>query len=458
MSAGRRLKGMDGFLRKTGSEVIRGCVDRKNVVALVDQGIVSIANFLTGLVVGRICTKEQFGLYMLGFTVVTMAMSLQDSLILTPYTIYSPRLKGKELSRYAAGTFVHQLFFSIGVVLLLLGFCAAVPYGLGPRDFAPVAKALLFAAGFVLLRNYARRVSFAALKMGEALLLDTAVSVLQVGGLFVLFRFGILSASSAYWAIGAACAVGGLSWMAAKRIRWNLADAAPASALRQNVSTGLWILASGLLWTTVISVYPWLIAMFHGTAAAGIWAACFGLIAFCNPLFLAMQNSFSPKIAHAFADGTPDAFRRFSLRTTSIFGIVLAPFCIVLFFFGGDLVPVVYGGKYAGNGPIVSLLALDFFFSALAFPLSRALFTVGRADVDFKINIVMVLCLLAFGIWLVRSFGPAGAAASLVVTDVLCFSIRYAAFRRLSREAADAPVPGTQPCRVPATDTKAAAE
>lgn len=458
MSPWRRLEGMDGSLRKTGSEVIRGCIDRKNVVALVDQGVVSIANFLTGLIVGRICSKEQFGLYMLGFTVVTMSMSLQDSLILTPYTIYSPRLKGRELSRYAGGTFVHQVFFSIGVVLLLLGFCVAVPFGIGPPDFAPVAKALLFAAGFVLLRNYARRVSFAALKMGEALVLDTVVSILQVGGLFVLFRYGILSASSAYWATGAACAAGGLSWMAARRGGWSLGDAAPVSALRQNVSTGLWILASGLLWTTVISVYPWLLAAFHGTAAAGVWAACFGMIAFCNPLFLAMQNSFSPKIAHAFADGTADAFRRYSLRTTSIFGVVLAPFCVVLFFFGGDLVPVVYGGKYAGNGPVVSLLALDFFFSALTFPLSRALFTAGRADVDFKINLVMVLCLLAFGIWIVRSFGPVGAASSLVVTDGICFSIRYAAFRRLSREAAGAQVPGPKAGRVPVADTKVAAE
>lgn len=422
------------------SDIVRGATDRNNIVALLDQGIVSVANFFTGLIIGRICTKEQFGLYALGFTVITMGICVQDSLILTPYTIHSPRLKGVELSQYKASTFFHQLLYSLCILFLLILFRAGLSLGVGPPGMVPVAEALIFVTAFILLRNYARRVSFAALNMGEALALDCVVSLLQIGGLVALAYFDSLAASGAYWIVGMACGIGTIPWVLSKRKDLRIQYGKAISDLKRNFSTGKWILASGLLWTMVISVYPWLLATFHGAASTGVWAACVGVINFCNPVFLAMQNSFSPKIAHTYANVEVDVFRSFSLQVTRVFGFVLAPFCIVLMFFGERLVTGMYGGKYAGTGFIVLILALDFLISALTFPLSRVLFTIGRADVDFKINLVMLLCLLSFGILLVMRFGPIGAAASLLITDLTCLVCRYIALSRLVPLSTERPV------------------
>ena len=439
--------------KETFSDIVRGATDRNNIVALLDQAVVSIANFSTGLILGRICTKEQFGLYALGFTVITMGICVQDSLILTPYTIYSPRLKGAELSQYKASTFFHQLLYSLCILFLLIVFRAGLSLGAGPPGMVPVADALIFVTAFILLRNYARRVSFAALDMGEALALDCVVSILQIGGLVALAYFGSLAASGAYWIVGAACGIGTIPWVLSKRKDLRIQYGEAITDLKRNFSTGKWILASGLLWTMVISVYPWLLATFHGTASTGVWAACIGVINFCNPVFLAMQNSFSPKIAHTYASVEGDGFRSFSFQVTRVFGFVLAPFCIVLVFFGEQLVTGIYGGKYAGTGFIVSILALDFLVSALTFPLSRALFTVGRADVDFKINLVMLLCLLSFGIPLVTRFGAVGAAASLFITDLACLVCRYIALSRLVPLSIDKPILASEtfPPTVPET-------
>jgi len=418
-------------LRRTFSDIVRGATDRKNILALIDQAVVSVANFLTGLIIGRICTKEQFGLYALGFTVITMGICVQDSLILTPYTIYSPRLKGAELSQYKASTFFHQFLYSLCVLFLLILFLAGLSLGAGPPGMAPVIEALIFVTAFILLRNYARRVSFAALDMGEALALDCVVSILQIFGLAALSYFDSLAAAGAYWIVGAACGVGAIPWVISKRSDLRIQYGKAMTDLKRNFSTGKWILGSGLLWTMVISAHPWLLATFHGTASTGVWAACIGVINICNPVFLAMQNSFSPKIAHAYANAEGNVFQSFSLQVTRVFGLVLAPFCIVLVFFGERLVTWMYGGKYAGTGFIVSILALDFLVSAQTFPLSRALFTVGRADVDFKINLVMLLCLFSFSIPLVMRFGPVGAAAGLLLTDSTCLACRYIALSRL---------------------------
>jgi O-antigen/teichoic acid export membrane protein len=430
--------------KQTIAGMVMEIADRKSFVALFDQGIVSIANFLTGLIIGRICTKEQFGLYMLGFTIITMGMNIQDSLILTPYTIYSPRLKGSAHAQYMGSTFIHQLLYSICIIFLLLIFRIALSLGIGPLDLVPVVDALTFVIGFILFRNYARRVSFAALKMRSALVLDFLVSLLQISGLITLSYLNALAASSAYWIVGIACGVGTFYWMMSQRKEFQFTHGQMISDLRQNFSTGSWILASGFIWTMVISLYPWLLATFYGTASTGVWAACLGILTLINPFFLGMQNSFSPKIAHAYADKGGGGLRHFSLQATTVFGAVLVPFCVVLLFFGEHLVIAIYGTKYAGTGSIVSLLALNFLVSALSFPLSRALFTIGRADVDFKINLIMLLCLLSFGILLVRSFGPIGAATSLLIMNVICLIFRYIAFHRLVHADADKTVPESE--------------
>ena len=152
-----RIKAQYGAL----SEVVIG----KGIVAVVDQGVVSLANFSTGLIIGRSCSKEQLGLYMLGFTVVMFIMNVQSCLISTPYIVYSPHLQGVDLNRYTGSTLLHQLVLSFLIIITLAITGTALSLGFGPPGLAPVVKTLMFVSSFILLWDYARRISLATLKM-----------------------------------------------------------------------------------------------------------------------------------------------------------------------------------------------------------------------------------------------------------------------------------------------------
>ena len=75
--------------------------------------------------------------------------------------------------------------------------------------------------------------------------------------------------------------------------------------LKRNWTFGKWVFASGLLWTASTNLYPWLLAFFHGAAAAGTFAACMGVVSASNPVLLGIQNLVGPKIAHEYAQGDP---------------------------------------------------------------------------------------------------------------------------------------------------------
>ena len=50
----------------------------KGWFSLVNQGVVSATNFLTGVLIGRFCTKEEFGLFVLGFSIVLLVLGFAD--------------------------------------------------------------------------------------------------------------------------------------------------------------------------------------------------------------------------------------------------------------------------------------------------------------------------------------------------------------------------------------------
>src|ERR1035437_910711 len=158
----------------------------QTAISLADQAIVSATNFLTGVIIARACSKEELGLYSLGFSVVLMMADLQSSLIMTPYMVYAPRLKGRAHALYTGSTLIHQSAFCLLTMLALVCGAFAVMIGVGPRGLGPVLWALVPVIGLIMLREFARRVCFARLKLKTAFLFDTSIAAGQISGLLVL--------------------------------------------------------------------------------------------------------------------------------------------------------------------------------------------------------------------------------------------------------------------------------
>jgi hypothetical protein len=96
----------------------------QSIVSMADQAVASATNFLTGVIIARACSKEELGLYMLGFSLILLMTDFQTSLITTPYMVYAPRLKGRAHALYTGSTLIHQSTFC---VITMLGVaCGAI--------------------------------------------------------------------------------------------------------------------------------------------------------------------------------------------------------------------------------------------------------------------------------------------------------------------------------------------
>jgi O-antigen/teichoic acid export membrane protein len=403
----------------------------QGIISLADQSVASATNFATGIIIARTCSKDELGLYMLGFSLILLMTDFQTSLITTPYMVFAPRLKGRAHALYTGSTLIHQLAVCLITMIGVAGGAIAVAHGLGPRGLGPVLWALSVVIALIMLREHARRVSFARLRLKTALLFDTSIAVGQIGGLLLLARFGLLSASRAYWVIGSVCGIVVLGWLWADRGFYDPRISESLADLKKNWIFGKWVFASGLVVAVSMNLFPWFLAFFHGTASAGVWAACLGVVSVGNPAVLGIQNLAGPKIAHVFVEAGPKSLRRLVLKITAVIALLMSVLCLVMIFWGGRLVVLLYGRQYAGNGFVVTVLALNFLVTSSAFPFSRALFAIERADLDFLVNFVALFMMATMGFWLVRAYGPLGASIGLAGSGLVISTARAGVFLRL---------------------------
>ena len=96
-----------------------------------------------------------------------------------------------------------------------------------------------------------------------------------------------------------------------------------------------------------------------------------------------------------------------------------------------------FGGlQYAGNGGIVSVLAIGVWFYAISLAFPYGMLTLKRPGVDFSVNVACFVTFLAAGVWLIHTYGVFGAACSFLLVETVALTLRIVGFRRVIATAA----------------------
>lgn len=401
-------------------------IQHGSVITLSDQVIVSLTNFSTGILIGHFCSKNELGLYMLGYSVLLFAVALQQMLISSPYILQWPRLGEDAARRYTKSVYMEQTAFALLLCLLLL-MASLVAKGSKP-SLSPVLLAFSFATPCFLVKEMYRRVCFTQLKAKVALLVDTGVGISQVVLLLLLLKSHHLSAATGVVCMGLAnlLLAAGLAFSSEDR---SVSIESVRDVFAQNWASGRWIFGSQVLWASCLYAYPWLITHLHGTEAAGTWAACFGINALGNPLLLGLQSYIEPRVSHAYASqqqGRPA--RRIVWQTTAVLLISMLLFTALIGFIGGKAVVALYSAKYANNEWTVFLITLSYAVGAAGFAFSCGFFASGNGKLDYRISWIYPLIFLSCGIPLVSRYGVIGGGLALVIANSLSTVLRAIQF------------------------------
>ena len=106
------------------------------------------------------------------------------------------------------------------------------------------------------------------------------------------------------------------------------------------------------------------------------------------------------------------------VKTTFTISIVLAGFIAAGIYATADvLVPVVLGDKWNPSIPLLKILAIAFFMHIPMYSMSQPLFDgIGRPDINFKLQALKGILLIATSIYAVMTYGVIGAAYALLTS------------------------------------------
>jgi len=369
----------------------------------------------------------------LALSVVYFARGVQEQLVSAPYMIYCGRREGPALAEYAGSALVHQCAVMLATALSLI---VALGIGVLPNGVAAAFWLLVVAAPLLLVREFARQMSFAHLDLKRATLLDIAAATLQFAALFALAITGTLTITSTLATLAIVSGVATIGWLATSRQRMVARMTSAVNDWLHNWTFARWALASQLLACTTPYVMPWVVALSHGEAQTGLLGACSTLVGLSNTFLQGLCNFLSPQAAQAFSQGGVAELRSVLMKTALLFFATLGALAALAFLLGEQVAVLLYGPAFAGAGLIIGVLSLSVLANSAGVVAGNGLWAMERPKANFVADLCSLGVVIVATVCLVPALGPLGAAIAILAGTTTDAAVRLWILRQTMQELA----------------------
>src|SRR5262245_13309989 len=426
------LGGSNRFARAI-SQLVTSPLLQKSGLSVLDQAVVSGTSFATSVLLGRFASQEELGVYYLALSVVYFTRGVQEQLVSAPYMIYCSRRQGPALAEYAGSALVHQCIIMLATASVLI---LALIAGLLPDGVRAAFWLLVVAAPLMLVREFARQMSFAHLDLKRATLLDVVASILQFAVLFVLAITGRLTIVTTLATLAVASGLATIGWLATNQQRMVARITAAINDWLHNWTFARWALASQLLACTTPYVMPWVVAVSHGEAQTGLLGACSTLVGLSNTFLQGLCNFLSPRAAQAFSQGGVAELRSVLAKTALLFVATLGGLAVLAFVVGEQVAVLLYGPSFAGAGLIIGMLSLSVLANSAGVVAGNGLWAMERPKANFVADLCSLGVVIVAAAILVPVRGPLGAAIATFAGTATDAAVRLWILRGAMRELA----------------------
>jgi O-antigen/teichoic acid export membrane protein len=398
------------------------------MIALVDQVVVSGTSFLTMILISRWATPSELGIYAICISCLVCWLGAQDSLICLPYTIARGRVPADVCRQNAGHALALNGYMSALALVVLSVFAIAISGSGATGSLVMVTWVATAVVPVVMLREFGRKFALAHIRTAHALAIDVGVSALQLGMLGSFIWCERLSAPAALAAVGIACAFMGGAWLYLSRDQFSLRGVVTHEAIGTSWRLGKWLFASQMSLLVQNYVMYWLLAWLTGAFSAGLFAACMTIAQFSNPLTIGLGNVLIPRAVLALQHGGGPNLLRQITSDTLLIGVIMTVFCAIVLLLGDQLLILLYGGDYSGQGRAVAVLALALLASAIGMPASNALAALEHPRTIFWAGLIGAAITVVLVSTLVSAWGVIGAAYGFLAGNIVGSVGRCAAF------------------------------
>ena len=288
---------------------------------------------------------------------------------------------------------------------------------------------------FLLLLWLVRRLCYVVQRPSVAVLGSATYLLFVLAGMYILARFGRLSALTAFLLMGSG------SVLAALLLIWRLGllksgrseqqNLKWRSVSRENWTYGRWLVGSTVLFSISSQTQTFLVAAVLGLGATGTLRAMQVPSLVMSQIVTAIGLLVLPTFSYDFGKGLVARLRhKAMLVSVALFcsAICFAAFLLAL---GGRVEHLLYGGKYTGHASLMAMLALIPVCSGFSIGFGMAMRASQKPHFDLVANAIAAPVGVLSAIYFMRWWGLMGAAASMVVSFAVASVVTYISYRRV---------------------------
>lgn len=396
---------------------------RTEIWGIFDQGLVSGVNFLTIVLVARAVAPAEFGYFVLAFTLILTALTLQAALITRPHNVLGAVRRDAAYANYTKTAAAVQLVLT-ATLGLFCAFAAGVSYASGFAR-APLLLALAPALVAWQLQEFGRRVLYTERRLGAAFANDLVSYGGQAAALLVLWRLDLLTAARALLTLAAAFAIG--AGFLSRQLRVALSGKLDTPSLLANWHFGKWLGVAEIGQWFATQFYIYLAAALLGSTASAALKAGQTLL---GPIaaFLAFFTSYLPVVFARELQHSGTVVRKTTWSLVAIFAVVI-PYCLLAGLFAKPLLEFVYGPEYGRYSKVVELFALFYVVLGFSTVAVAVLSARGLTRDVFLGQLGGATLSLALGWLLLEEFGPAGGVVGMLASWICTMALFLRALR-----------------------------
>ena len=412
----------------------------KGGLAILDYGLFSGSNFLLGVLLARWMAPEQYGAYALAFSIFILVTFLYQALVLEPLSVFSGTAYPNNLRGYLQSNVWLHWGISLVICLALGGTAVAARVWWHSPVSSLAFAGMTVAAPFILIHALGRRSFYLKLTPGPAAFGSAFYCAFVVGGSFLVYKLGWLSAFTAYLVMGLAALVGGVIMLFQLNAKLEPATAKVrlGTTWSKHWEYGRWALATCVVGWIPTYVYIPLVSKFSGLAVAGELRALMNLGGPVLQTYAALSMLFLPLAARVQSTQGRRGASALTIKLTALFVAGGVAYWAVLIPLKGPLFRLLYAGKYMDASSLLPLFAAETIVWSAALGPAILLRAMESPRSLFFANGAASAVALLFGIPATRFFGLRGVIWSMVLANVLYVLV---AFVMLGRKVATLKTP-----------------
>lgn len=402
-------------------------------LAAIDQGVISLANFLATIILARNVDLTQLGIYGVGFVTLRLIRSVQDGIIIQPLNVYGAGMDTDSFNRYATSTTILQVVLASATALLVYisGWVLTL---LGNDTAGPTLYSLWFAFLGWQLQEYVRRILYTRGYVFQAVVNTVIANSVRLILMLVWAEQGSLSGIAGLDAIawGAIAALVPGLWFTRKYFTRNYANL--RQTWERNWSFGRWITGGNIASWISVEFYPILTAGMISFAAAGAYRALQNLVAPIHILLRATDTYLTPRAARLYTQNGEQALERTMRLVYVLAGIPTLFFIGLGVMFREQILSLLYGETYLEYSQGIVLMAIFYALLFAYWPLQTTLKAARISRPIFIANLVATFLMFTAGIWMIYRWGVYGTIAGQALNALAVNLILWSTWFKLKRK------------------------